>query len=59
MAVPAKNIPAPELVPIRRALLSVFDKTGLIDFAKALAAAGVELVSTGGTAKEVAGAGLA
>ncbi|PBB97237.1 bifunctional phosphoribosylaminoimidazolecarboxamide formyltransferase/IMP cyclohydrolase [Mesorhizobium sp. WSM3862] len=59
MAVPAKNIPAPELVPIRRALLSVFDKTGLIDFAKALAAAGVELVSTGGTAKEIAGAGLA
>ncbi|RWH37533.1 MAG: bifunctional phosphoribosylaminoimidazolecarboxamide formyltransferase/IMP cyclohydrolase [Mesorhizobium sp.] len=59
MAVPAKNIPAPDLVPIRRALLSVFDKTGLIDFAKALAAAGVELVSTGGTAKEVAGAGLA
>ncbi|PBC05885.1 bifunctional phosphoribosylaminoimidazolecarboxamide formyltransferase/IMP cyclohydrolase [Mesorhizobium sp. WSM3860] len=59
MAVPAKNIPAPDLVPIRRALLSVFDKTGLIDFAKALAAAGVELVSTGGTAKEIAGAGLA
>ncbi|PBB34384.1 bifunctional phosphoribosylaminoimidazolecarboxamide formyltransferase/IMP cyclohydrolase [Mesorhizobium sp. M1A.F.Ca.IN.020.06.1.1] len=59
MAVPAKNIPAPDLVPIRRALLSVFDKTGLIDFAKALAAAGVELVSTGGTAKEIAAAGLA
>ncbi|TIQ37481.1 MAG: bifunctional phosphoribosylaminoimidazolecarboxamide formyltransferase/IMP cyclohydrolase [Mesorhizobium sp.] len=59
MAVPAKNIPAPDLVPVRRALLSVFDKTGLIDFAKALAAAGVELVSTGGTAKEIAGAGLA
>ncbi|MCT2575746.1 MAG: bifunctional phosphoribosylaminoimidazolecarboxamide formyltransferase/IMP cyclohydrolase [Mesorhizobium sp.] len=59
MAVPAKNIPAPDLVAIRRALLSVFDKTGLIDFAKALAAAGVELVSTGGTAKEIAAAGLA
>ncbi|WFP77291.1 bifunctional phosphoribosylaminoimidazolecarboxamide formyltransferase/IMP cyclohydrolase [Mesorhizobium sp. WSM4906] len=59
MAVPAKNIPAPDLVPVRRALLSVFDKTGLVDFAKALAAAGVELVSTGGTAKEIAGAGLA
>ena len=59
MAVPAKNIPAPDLVPVRRALLSVFDKTGLIDFAKALAAAGVELVSTGGTAKAIAGAGLA
>ncbi|MER9298862.1 bifunctional phosphoribosylaminoimidazolecarboxamide formyltransferase/IMP cyclohydrolase [Mesorhizobium sp. M0621] len=59
MAVAAKNIPAPDLVPMRRALLSVFDKTGLIDFAKALAAAGVELVSTGGTAKAIAEAGLA
>ncbi|RUX28480.1 bifunctional phosphoribosylaminoimidazolecarboxamide formyltransferase/IMP cyclohydrolase [Mesorhizobium sp. M7A.F.Ca.US.011.01.1.1] len=59
MAVAAKNIPAPDLVPVRRALLSVFDKTGLIDFAKALAAAGVELVSTGGTAKAITEAGLA
>ncbi|TIR19885.1 MAG: bifunctional phosphoribosylaminoimidazolecarboxamide formyltransferase/IMP cyclohydrolase [Mesorhizobium sp.] len=59
MAVPTKNIPAPDLVPVRRALLSVFDKTGLVDFAKALAAAGVELVSTGGTAKTIAEAGLA
>ncbi|TIV35187.1 MAG: bifunctional phosphoribosylaminoimidazolecarboxamide formyltransferase/IMP cyclohydrolase, partial [Mesorhizobium sp.] len=59
MAVPTKNIPAPDLVPVRRALLSVFDKTGLVEFAKALAAAGVELVSTGGTAKTIAQAGLA
>lgn len=59
MAVAAKNIPAPDLVPVRRALLSVFDKTGLLDFAKALASAGVELVSTGGTAKAIAEAGLA
>ena len=59
MAVPTKNIPAPDLVPVRRALLSVFDKTGLIDLAKALAASGVELVSTGGTAKAIAEAGLA
>lgn len=36
-------------MPIRRALLSVSDKTGLIDFAKALAARGVEILSTGGT----------
>lgn len=43
---------------ITRALLSVSDKTGLIDFAKALAAHGVELVSTGGTAKAIAAAGL-
>ncbi|HUH84246.1 MAG TPA: bifunctional phosphoribosylaminoimidazolecarboxamide formyltransferase/IMP cyclohydrolase [Stellaceae bacterium] len=46
------------LCPIRRALLSVSDKTGLIPFAKALAARGVELVSTGGTAVALAGAGL-
>ncbi|PDQ20321.1 bifunctional phosphoribosylaminoimidazolecarboxamide formyltransferase/inosine monophosphate cyclohydrolase [Mesorhizobium sanjuanii] len=59
MAVAAKNIPAPDLVPVRRALLSVFDKTGLIDFARALAAAGVELISTGGTAKAIAEAGMA
>ncbi|SJM34876.1 bifunctional phosphoribosylaminoimidazolecarboxamide formyltransferase/IMP cyclohydrolase [Mesorhizobium delmotii] len=59
MAVAAKNIPAPDLVPVRRALLSVFDKTGLIDFARALAAAGVELVSTGGTARAIAEAGMA
>ncbi|WP_054310301.1 bifunctional phosphoribosylaminoimidazolecarboxamide formyltransferase/IMP cyclohydrolase [Mesorhizobium sp. 1M-11] len=59
MAVAAKNIPAPDLVPVRRALLSVSDKTGLIDFAAALAKAGVELVSTGGTAKSIAAAGIA
>ncbi|MER8821893.1 bifunctional phosphoribosylaminoimidazolecarboxamide formyltransferase/IMP cyclohydrolase [Mesorhizobium sp. M0991] len=59
MAVVAKNIPAPDLVPIRRALLSVFDKTGLIDFARALVSAGVELVSTGGTARALAEAGMA
>jgi hypothetical protein len=38
---------------IKRALLSVSDKTGLIDFARALAAQGVELLSTGGTAKAI------
>ena len=43
---------------VARALLSVSDKTGLIDFAKALAARGVELISTGGTAKAIAAAGL-
>ncbi|CAN5546423.1 bifunctional phosphoribosylaminoimidazolecarboxamide formyltransferase/IMP cyclohydrolase [soil metagenome] len=43
---------------ITRALLSVSDKTGLIEFARALAAHGVELVSTGGTAKAIAAAGL-
>ncbi len=44
---------------IKRALLSVSDKTGLIDFARALAGNGVELLSTGGTAKAIRDAGLA
>ncbi|QAY64518.1 bifunctional phosphoribosylaminoimidazolecarboxamide formyltransferase/IMP cyclohydrolase [Xylanimonas allomyrinae] len=44
--------------PVRRALLSVFDKTGLVELATALHAAGVELVSTGSTASTVADAGL-
>ncbi|ABA03426.1 IMP cyclohydrolase / phosphoribosylaminoimidazolecarboxamide formyltransferase [Nitrobacter winogradskyi Nb-255] len=43
---------------VTRALLSVSDKTGLTEFARALADLGVELVSTGGTAKEIAAAGL-
>src|SRR6266478_6029149 len=43
---------------VSRALLSVSDKTGLIEFARTLAARGVELVSTGGTAKAIAAAGL-
>lgn len=44
--------------PIRRALLSVSDKTGIVEFATALAAQDVELLSTGGTAKLLADAGL-
>src|SRR5215210_257800 len=43
---------------IRRALLSVSDKTGLVDFARALRGFGVELLSTGGTAKSLREAGL-
>ncbi|MGD1083867.1 MAG: bifunctional phosphoribosylaminoimidazolecarboxamide formyltransferase/IMP cyclohydrolase [Verrucomicrobiota bacterium] len=43
---------------IQRALLSVFDKTGLIPFAQALAAAGVEIISTGGTAKALREKGI-
>ena len=58
MAVPSKNIPAPDLVQVQRALLSVSDKTGLVDFAAALAARGVELVSTGGSARAIADAGI-
>ena len=45
-------------VKIGRALLSVSDKTGLVDLGQALAAGGVELVSTGGTAKALRDAGL-
>jgi phosphoribosylaminoimidazolecarboxamide formyltransferase/IMP cyclohydrolase len=43
---------------IKRALLSVSDKTGLLDFARALAGQGVELLSTGGTAKAIRDAGI-
>ncbi|CAD0184257.1 Bifunctional purine biosynthesis protein PurH [Ruegeria sp. THAF57] len=50
--------PMTDLHPVRRALLSVSDKTGLIDLGKALAERGVELLSTGGTAKALREAGL-
>jgi phosphoribosylaminoimidazolecarboxamide formyltransferase / IMP cyclohydrolase len=46
-------------IQIKRALLSVSDKTGLVELGQALAARGVELVSTGGTAKALRAAGLA
>jgi len=45
--------------PIARALVSVYDKTGLVPFARALAARGVEILSTGGSARALAEAGLA
>ena len=45
-------------IPIRRALLSVSDKTGLVELGRALAASDVELVSTGGTARALRDAGL-
>src|SRR5213079_3028824 len=44
--------------PIRRAILSVTDKTGLVDFAQKLAGMGVELISTGGTAKMLRDSGI-
>src|SRR3954468_8205224 len=51
--------PRPESVtPIRRALISVSDKQGLVPFARALAAHGVALVSTGGSARALSEAGL-
>ena len=48
-----------DFLPVRRALLSVSDKTGLLELARALAALGVELLSTGGTARALREAGLA
>jgi phosphoribosylaminoimidazolecarboxamide formyltransferase/IMP cyclohydrolase len=59
MAVVSKHHPTPDLVRIRRALLSVSDKTGLVEFAHGLAQAGVELVSTGGTRLALEKEGLA
>jgi phosphoribosylaminoimidazolecarboxamide formyltransferase / IMP cyclohydrolase len=50
---------APGAGQVRRALLSVSDKRGIVEFARGLAALGVELVSTGGTARELTEAGLA
>ena len=47
-----------DILPIRRALISVSDKTGLIEFAKALAGHGVEILSTGGSAKTLRDAGV-
>ena len=50
---PAGAVTEPGAVRIRRALLSVSDKRGIVDFARGLAELGVELVSTGGTAQEL------
>ncbi|MCB1487678.1 MAG: bifunctional phosphoribosylaminoimidazolecarboxamide formyltransferase/IMP cyclohydrolase, partial [Bauldia sp.] len=55
---PAKFAP-PDLVPVRRALISVFDKTGIIELARKLRARGVEIVSTGGTRAALDEAGIA
>lgn len=47
-----------DIVPVKRALISVSDKTGLTDFAKALQKMGIEILSTGGTAKTLKDAGI-
>ncbi|QDE38198.1 bifunctional phosphoribosylaminoimidazolecarboxamide formyltransferase/IMP cyclohydrolase [Luteibacter pinisoli] len=52
-------MPSPDLVPVRRALVSVSDKTGLTDLARRLAAANVEILSTGGSARALREAGIA
>jgi phosphoribosylaminoimidazolecarboxamide formyltransferase/IMP cyclohydrolase len=59
MAVTSKKIPAPDRVAVRTALLSVSDKAGIVDLARALAEKGVRLLSTGGTHKALREAGLA
>jgi phosphoribosylaminoimidazolecarboxamide formyltransferase/IMP cyclohydrolase len=58
MAVQPPKVAAPDLVPTKRALLSVSDATGLIDFARALHERGVLLVATGSTCKALLDAGL-
>ena len=57
--VPTEGLVSPDRVPVRRALISVYEKTGLLPLAHALADAGVEIVSTGSTAATIAAAGLA
>lgn len=58
MAVASKKIPAPDEVRIKTALLSVSDKTGIVELARALNDKGIRLISTGGTHKALADAGL-
>ena len=58
MAITSRSIAAPDLVTIKTALLSVFDKTGLIELAKTLVDHNVNLLSTGGTAKALKEAGF-
>jgi phosphoribosylaminoimidazolecarboxamide formyltransferase/IMP cyclohydrolase len=65
-AVEPTNVPRPEAAPetenvyrpVKRALLSVFNKDGIVDFASALSGEGVELISTGGTKTALEQAGL-
>lgn len=57
--VPTEGLVSPDRVPVRRALVSVYDKTGLVPLVQALSDAGVEIVSTGSTAATIAAAGLA
>jgi phosphoribosylaminoimidazolecarboxamide formyltransferase/IMP cyclohydrolase len=58
MATTEAEVVQPGAVRVRRALLTVSDKRGLVDFARGLAELGVEIVSTGGTAQELADAGV-
>src|SRR4051794_7958255 len=58
MAVQSKRIPAPDRVEIKTALLSVSDKTGIVELASALVERGVKILSTGGTYKALKDAGI-
>jgi phosphoribosylaminoimidazolecarboxamide formyltransferase/IMP cyclohydrolase len=59
MAIEPSPFSGPDVLPVRRALLSVFDKTGLIELARALSGAGVDIVSSGGTGAALKAAGIA
>ena len=58
MAVASKKIPAPDKVKIKTALISVSDKNGVVELARALSDMGIALLSTGGTHKAISDAGL-
>ncbi len=58
MAPIVKNHTIPDLAGVGTALLSVSDKTGIVDFAKSLSERGIKLLSTGGTARAIADAGI-
>ncbi len=58
MSSAASESPSPDRRPVRRALVSVYDKSGLAELAEGLHAAGVEIVSTGSTAANVAALGI-
>ena len=58
MAISSRSISVPDQVQIKRALLSVFDKTGVIELASSLRDQGVDLLSTGGTARALKEAGF-
>ena len=58
MAVISKKIPAPDIVKVTTALLSVSDKEGVVELAKALVGLGISIVSTGGTFKTLSAVGI-
>ena len=58
MTIKPASTPLPDHVSVRRALISVYDKAGMVDFARALSAHGVEIVSTGKTRAALEAAGV-